>query len=405
MLSGPLALFVVVGGALAVGYAGHRFFRRYHVSDIVFLLLAGLIAGPILGLVDSAILAPAMPFLAPLALMVVLFEGGLDLAWADIKAHAARGVTLALCVWTLTTVTVATVGVAFLGFSPMVAVLFGFCVAATGMLVVIPLLAHVRAPPEARVILTLETSLGDLLSAVVVTTLSSILVLGGSPAMGVGLLTTKFFIGASAGILAGVLWARWLHVFAPSNHGYPVTLAALILAYAAAEALGGSGYLCALAFGLFVGNAPALMRRGGIANLAPLQPMMRAHQSEVIFLLRAVFFVYLGLTVPASTLTPRFAFVAVALLAAMVIARYVGVLLSGPKDPSTRVLLVSMMPRGLATAVIAAIPVAMGVPGTADFLAYTFAVIVAADLATSVGLAIYKWRTPPVAPDAVAAAH
>lgn len=405
MLGGPLALFMVVGGALAVGYAGHRLFRRYHVSDVVFLLLAGLIAGPILGLVDAAILAPAMPFLAPLALIVVLFEGGLELAWKDIKSHAARGVTFALCVWTLTTVAVATVGVAFLGFTPIVGVLFGFCVAATGMLVVIPLLAHVHAPPAARVILTLETSLGDLLSAVVVTTVSSIIVLGGSAAMGFGLLATKFFIGASAGILAGVLWARLLHVFAPSNHGYPLTLAALILAYAGAEALGGSGYLCALAFGLFVGNAPALMSRGGIANLAPLQPMMRAHQSEVIFLLRAVFFVYLGMTVPASTLTPRFAFVAVALLGAMVIARYIGVLLSGPRDPSTRVLLVSMMPRGLATAVIAAIPIAMGVPGTGDFLAYTFAVIIAADLATSVGLAIYKRRAQPVASQAVVAAH
>lgn len=391
-MASSLALLALLGAAVGMGYLGHLAFRRWRVSDVSILLLAGLVAGPLLGLVDPGPLAPAMPFLAPLALVIVLFEGGLELAWSDIRQHAGIAARMGVTVWALTALLAALAAWATLGLAPLLALLFGVAVAATGMLVVIPLLEQLQAPPEARVALTVETSLGDLLSAVVVTTLAGILVAGGTPASGAWLLGSRFAVGAAVGLLAGIAWARFLHRFAPRRHAYTLTLAAVLLAYALAEVLQGSGFLAALVFGLFLGNARALTRLGGIPDLAPLPHDSRGLGSELIFVLRSVYFVFLGLSVPRGLLTGSFVLAGVALLAALVVARLAGVWLTARRSPS-RGLLVAMMPRGLATAVIAAMPAAMGVPGTEAFGAYVFLVIVGADLATTVGLVLVTPRS------------
>lgn len=401
-----LSLFLLLGGSLLAGYVGHLLFRRYKVSDVMVLLAVGVVAGPLLGLVDPNVLAPALPFLAPIALAVVLFEGGLDLAWHDVRRHAGRALALSLATWALTAIAVGLVAHLLLGLSPILGLLFGLAVAATGILVVVPLLSQIKAPAEARVLLTVETSLGDLLSAVAVTALSAMLVLGATPWEGGMLLGTKLLVGAAVGLLAGVAWGRVLHLVGEQHHGWPLTLAALLLAYAGAEALGGSGFLCALAFGLLLGNARVLEKLGGLRRLAPPSPDLRIHQSEAIFILRSLYFVYLGAAIDVTAFTPRLLLAGLALAAAFLLARYLAVKLvhhdEGPEGRSTRLLLVAMMPRGLATAVIAGIPIAMGVPGSGAFLTYTFLCIVVADLATSIGLLAYQ-RTRPQPAAATAA--
>ena len=391
-LTAPQTLFLVLGGAMLAGYAAHRAFQRWRISDISILLGIGLLVGPIFGLVDPSILSSAIPFLSPIALMIVLFEGGLDLSWEDVRDHAGRALVMTIICWTLTAGLVAVAAHAALGLSWQLGLLFGACVAATGMLVVIPLLQALRAPPHARVVLTVETALGDLLSAVVVTAASGMIVLHASAWDGALLFGRKFLIGAALGIVAGLVWSRVLHGLTADKHGWPVTLGALLLSYVAAELLGGSGFLMALAFGLFVGNAKSLVKLGGLRALAPLTQTMRWQQGEAIFVLRSLYFVFLGISVKRSLLTPASALAAAALLAAIVAARVIAVMLVARKD---RGLLVSMMPRGRATAVIASLPFALGVPGTEGFLMDAFLVIVAADLATTVALMVWQRRKVP----------
>lgn len=400
-----LSLFVLLGGSLLAGYVGHLLFRRHKVSDVMVLLAAGVVAGPVLGIVDPSVLAPALPYLAPIALAVVLFEGGLDLAWEDVRRHAGRALALSVVAWAFTALAVAGVASVLLGMGPLLGLLFGLAVAATGILVVVPLLGQLKAPPEARVLLTVETSLGDLFSAIAVTVLSGMLVLGATPLQGGVLFGTKFLVGAAVGLLAGVAWARALHVLGPDTHGWPLTLAAILVAYAGTELLGGSGFLCALVFGLFLGNAPALMRLGGLRRLAGPTAGMRLHQGEAIFILRSLYFVYLGAAIDVAVFTPGLLLVGLALAAAFLLARLAAVLLvhraHDAESRSTRLLLVAMMPRGLAAAVIASIPAGMGVPGSGAFLTYTFLVIVVADVVTSLGLVAYQRArpVPPAAPE------
>lgn len=400
---GLLSLFLLIGGAILAGFIGHLLFKRYRVSEVLLLLGLGLLVGPLLRLVDPTLLTGAFTFLGPLGLLIVLFEGGLELAWEDLRKHAGRALGMSLLTWLLTAGAIALVAHLLLGLSPVIALLLGVATCATGILVVIPLLTQLKAPADARVMLTVETSLGDLLSAVATTAIAGMLVLGATPMAGLGAFGSKFLVGAAMGVLAGLGWARVLCEMKGQRHGYALTLAALMLAYVAAEELGGSGFLMALAFGLVVGNAGVLSRAGGIPRLATLAPDMRLYQSEIIFIVKSLYFVYLGLVVSRDVFLPGHLLAGAAMVAAMVLARVVGVNLalagSGmPLRDPTRLLLVGMLPRGLATALIAGIPVAMGVPGTEGFLTYTFLLIVGADLATTLGVLAYERARARVAP-------
>jgi len=62
-----------------------------------------------------------------------------------------------------------------------------------------------------------------------------------------------------------------------------------------------------------------------------------------------------------------------------------------------------MMPRAMAAAVTASIPVAMGVPGSEGFVALTLLVIVGADIATTAALFLYERGHRPAAVDPVGA--
>ena len=70
--------------------------RRSTVGDGSFRSLAVVLAGPILGLVSADVIAPAIPFLSPIALIIVLFEGGLELSWDDMRKHAPRALAMAV---------------------------------------------------------------------------------------------------------------------------------------------------------------------------------------------------------------------------------------------------------------------------------------------------------------------
>lgn len=394
MLGPAVGAFVVLGVSVVGGYLGQAIFKRFRVSDILVLLFLGFTLGPLLGILDASWLKPAMPVLAPLGLVIILFEGGLELRWEDLRRHGAGALAFTTLSWGLT-VGAMTVALHFLlGLAWPLAGLLACAVGATGIVAVIPILAQIKAPAKARVWLTVETGVGDLLSAVGVVSLSTLYLLGGSGFTFGGMLLAKFALGGAVGILMGLAWARILHHVREGAHAYGMTLGGLLLSYAVCEALGGSGYLCALVFGLVVGNAHVIMARGGVPALASLSERSRHQQSEVIFLLRSVYFVFLGMSVGVGILSAASALAILVLTATLVAARLVAVGIAHrvrtPEDRATRLLLAGMMPRAMAAAVTASIPMAMGVPGAEGFLAATLLVIVGGDIATTLALYVYE---------------
>lgn len=380
--------FAFLGVAILAGMVGKWMFHRFRVSDILVLLVLGFLLGPLTGLLGASWLKPAMPILAPLGLVIILFEGGLELRWEEIRRHGWGALAFSSISWATAAVALFLVAWLALGLGVWLAALFAVAVCATGIVAVIPMLAQVRAAAKPRIWLTAETSLGDLLSVVAVTGLSALLIHGGTGWSFGALLGAEVALGAAIGFLGGVAWSRALFHVTSRSHAYALTLGALLLAYAVTEALHGSGYLAALVFGLVVGNANVLMRDGGLPALASLSERSREHQAEIIFLLRSVYFVYLGLSLDRSIVSAQSGYAMLAMVAAVLAARVLTVALTHRGDADTRRLLTGMMPRGMATMVLAATPFAMGVPGSEPLIPLALLLVVGADIATTLGV----WR-------------
>lgn len=66
---------VIIAVLLLLGRAGEFIFTRTGVPDMVWLVLAGVVAGPVLKLVPLGILMPVLPFFGAVSLIVILGGG------------------------------------------------------------------------------------------------------------------------------------------------------------------------------------------------------------------------------------------------------------------------------------------------------------------------------------------
>ncbi|MDO8596110.1 MAG: hypothetical protein Q7R45_05755, partial [Sulfuricaulis sp.] len=93
----PVSLFLLImAGILVMGILGEVIFVRTKVPDVLWLVLVGLLIGPVFNIVPRDFVWGIAPFFASLALVVIMFEGGLGQKFRDVLAGAPRGTTLAV---------------------------------------------------------------------------------------------------------------------------------------------------------------------------------------------------------------------------------------------------------------------------------------------------------------------
>ena len=149
------------------------------------------------------------------------------------------------------------------------------------------------------------------------------------------------------------------------NLSYMVTMAFMLLLFSLAEltvGLGG-GAMTALMFGLTMGNSDSLP--GAIQRRVDYccDPRIIDFHDEISFFVRTFFFIYLGLVLSTTALSPVDILAGVVVFNVIVLGRIavsntVGKLMF--EDLRDRAALLFMMPRGLAAAVVGSIPLSMG---------------------------------------------
>ena len=189
---------------------------------ILFLLITGIILGPILGWLNPDQLFGDLlfPFIT-LAVAVVLFEGSLTLRFSEIKGleHVVRRLvsTGLLITWIVTSL--ATYWL--LDFQIELAVLFGALTVVTGPTVIVPMLRSVRPTRHVANILRWEGIVIDPIGALLAVLVFQFIIAGiDADAFGTTLLTfggqivTGLSLGAAAGYLLGMALRRqWLPVY------------------------------------------------------------------------------------------------------------------------------------------------------------------------------------------------
>ncbi|WP_339487453.1 cation:proton antiporter [Pseudomonas sp. EL_65y_Pfl2_R95] len=253
-------ILFAIGGIGAAALASQWLAWRLRLPAILFLLLSGLLAGPITGILDPEALFGDLLFpLVSLAVALILFEGSLTLhmsEWKEIGTVVHRLVTWgALITWAV----IACATHYLLGFSWELALLFGTLTLVTGPTVIVPMLRVVRPKASIANILRWEgiaiDPIGALLAVVVFSFIVS--VKDGSP-WGHSLSTFGAVIGTGAllGVIGGWLFGQVLkrHWLPEYLHNLASLAAVLGIFITSNQLMHESGLLAVTVMGMWLAN-------------------------------------------------------------------------------------------------------------------------------------------------------
>jgi cell volume regulation protein A len=398
----PVTLFLICLAAIfLIGTFGEIVFTRTKVPDVVWLIVVGILIGPVLGIVTRETLLSVAPYFSALTLVLVLFEGGSRLDLVQLYRVAARSVLLSILSFLFSTVAVTLVSRLMVesGLLPgswdwHQELLIGLIVGGTSPIVIMAAIARAGVPAEAANLISLESALSDVLCIVAV---SSVIGIFKSGEVGNGPwfdLLRSFGLGILVGAAGGMLWLLLLEWLKDNEHAYPITLSALLLLYVLVESVGGSGALGVLSFAVVVGNARHIGRRVNIAQDLSLHDDVRGFHSQMFFIIKSFFFTFVGAMLgPPWGLATAGAILAAVLLVARYPAAWLAMLHSS-LQPRQRKIVFMSVPRGVAAGVLATLPVAAGLPGMAELPTVVFACVVGTILLFATGFPLVMRGAP-----------
>ena len=391
-LSVPL-LFGVVSVAVGIGFLGERIFARTGIPDVVPIMILGLIVGPILNLIDPSPLLSIAPLFGAIALLIILFHAGLNLDLYTVLKQAPKAALLAVLTFGMALGFVTAIGVFVLGLPPMLSLLLGSIVGGSSSIIVIPYLEQLRVGEKIRTLLSLESTITDILAVVAALTIIRLIQIGSEEATPVAqLVSARFSVGIVIGLMLGLVWLLTFPKISKDPYNYMMTLFIAFLTYSVTEFLGGSGPLSALMFGLVLGNGRAMSQIFKFERQVAISTDISRFNSEMSFLIRSIFFVYIGIiaSIGSFELTLIGILISGLLLLTRVIATPLVVARSDMKRH--RGLMTMMLPRGLGAAVLASLPFTLGIPNTESFVGLAFIVILTTIAITVLGTIVLRRR-------------
>jgi NhaP-type Na+/H+ or K+/H+ antiporter len=251
-----LDLGLMLAGVLMVGFLAQWLAWKLKLPAIVFLLLAGLVLGPMLGVLDPDQMLGELLFpMVSLAVALILFEGSLTLRLHELPGigRAVRGLVSYGAIAALLLLALAARLVAGVDWS--IAFLFGALGCVTGPTVVIPMLRTLR--PNARIANSLrwEGIVIDPLGA-----LFAVLIFEAIVSHQEGHTLTVFAATVTSGVVIGAL-AAWLMAVLLRRQLIPeflqnfAVLSAVLLAFSISNTLThDSGLLAVTIMGIVLGN-------------------------------------------------------------------------------------------------------------------------------------------------------
>src|ERR1700691_408609 len=99
--------FGLLGGIVVLAFVANRLAGWTRVPDVVVLMAAGMLLGPVFHLLDPSRFEAFARGFGALALILILFEAGLDLEFRNTLPHLPGGVRLALVSYGLSLVAIA----------------------------------------------------------------------------------------------------------------------------------------------------------------------------------------------------------------------------------------------------------------------------------------------------------
>ncbi|MBL8113282.1 MAG: cation:proton antiporter [Acidobacteria bacterium] len=392
----PVAAFVaLLGGLLVLAYFAEVLFARTRIPAVVILIFSGVLIGPLLSLFPGGDFTRVAPYFGAVALIVILFEGGLELDLDESARGLLQAALLAGASFFVVGGTLALFAHGLLDLPWSSAIALGSVLGVPSSAVVLPIASTLGLRTEVRTVVVLEAAIADVLGI-----LGAGIAIEAGGGASVPLLVLRrtflgFTVGALVALVVGLVWSRLLRGLRSkaSQHGEVLTFGVVLVLDGVVHAVGGASAIGVVAFGLVLANEPVIMARLLRRPLSPedevlfgeLRTGVHRFTSQLTFLIRTFFFVFLGVVIRWTGITWFSAFVAALFVLVVILGRRAVVVLLD----RTRVIdmknreaaaLSALYPRGLVTAVLAFGAVEAGLPGSDSFPLYAFAVLIATNL-------------------------
>ncbi|MFC1907610.1 cation:proton antiporter [Chloroflexota bacterium] len=391
----PVIAFVGILVFLAHLFAA--LFSRTRVPDVLFLILIGVCLGPAFGVITPAQFGAVGPVLTTITLIIILFESGTALELNTLRSAVGGALALANINFFLTMAAVAGVTYWLTDIGLIPALILGAIVSSISEMIVIPLVQQLKLRKETQTILSVESSVNDVLSIVITIALVAAYQLGEFQLATItGNLIASFLVGTVFGITGAFIWAKLLNRIHAIRNAMFTTPAFVFIIFGIVQVLGFSGPIAALAFGITIGNVESI-RFPVFKKPIPDEPTgltatERVFFSEVAFLLKTFFFIYLGISLELSSWWLILLALILTILTFIIRIPAVKATVSNSIPIKDASVMAIMIPKGLAAAVLASIPLQQGVAGGELIQNVTYAVILLSIVVTSL-LILFLDRT------------
>jgi NhaP-type Na+/H+ or K+/H+ antiporter len=399
-----IALVIAFVGLLI--FAAHLFeavFRRTKIPDVLLLFLIGIILGPILKIVLPSHFGVIGPVFTTVTLVVILFDAGTKLNIRTLAESFRATVSIAVFGFIFSAAAIAAIVTLLTDLDIVKAIMVGAMAGGSSSIVVAPIISKLGMKEKSQTIPLLESTITDVLCVVITMGLIEAYQFGkldiGTVA---GDLISSFVMAVLIGIVSALAWSAILDRVRTIQSSSLATLAFVFVIFGIAEFLGYSGALTALVFGITLGNIELfrtlsirLFKRdifakphsstepSGIDLFKALSTRLfkrnvfaRAHDdtdnerererdffSEVVFLLKTFFFVYIGIVLQMAG---WWLFAVGAIIALVVLLLRVPIVrfsLEKATPVADASFITIMVPRGIAAAALASIPFQQGIEG------------------------------------------
>jgi len=384
-----VALIIAVVGIII--FLAHLFtglFNRIMVPDVIFLIILGIVLGPILGILPPSLFIEIGPIFATITLIIILLECGFTLKLSTLRTVVPGAMALALVIFPLTMAIVTGLALWLTDLELLPALILGAIIGSTSEAIVIPLVRQLKIEEKSQALLSVESTVTAVLSIIFALTLIDTYKLGQFQVLDVaGSLIASFLVAIGLGVAGAFIWSLFLNRIRHVKNTMFTTAACVFVIFGVVELLGFNGPIAALAFGITLGNLKPMpfpfFKKGLRLESGGLTEVEKAFFGEIAFLLKTFFFIYLGISL--EMISTEMMILAAVFTVIVFILRLVAVRLTvGGTAPAKDASFIAVMaPRGLTAIVLVAIVCQQEILGGELIKSLTYGIVLFSVVLTS----------------------
>ena len=317
---------LIIGFILLVGFIGNILYKKTKIPESLFLIIIGIVLGPVLNIIKGDFFLQNATFFLNLSLVVVLLNCGLAIDISKIMKTAPLAFLFTLFVLIITTSIITFVTVVFFHWPILNGIILGVLGFGTEMITVTHLIEKLNIGENTKTLLFLESVINDLILISIVTILITIITNSTGTSL-VKVIFDKFFLSALFGIIFALVWIflfiRYIH---GNELGYVFTLGAAFFIYDIMDTFGYNGAIAVVVFSVVLGNYRHFFR--SLKDYEKFLPLQKdivevvGVNNQITFIVRTLFFVFIGLVFNAAALRMEVLFFVLLITGVLVLARY-----------------------------------------------------------------------------------